>query len=154
MEGKKYWVYCSNHVAHYIDEETLEAPCGTTVYKFKDSSGNLLDLDNKFFSVHQKSLTVCSTCLAKAPGVKRLGTDEESPGNEDRHYRGSVQPKDLINAQAIEGTIGPHEAIIIEYICRWRIKGGIEDLDKVEWWLKELKLIAQGILDRKGDPRV
>jgi len=84
----------------------------------------------------------------EAEAEKEREDREKSPGNEDRHYRGKVQPKDLINAQAIEGTIGPHEAIMIEYLCRWRIKGGVEDLKKVSWWLTELLNVAPEILER------
>lgn len=77
---------------------------------------------------------------------------DAAPGNLDKHYRGTVQPVDLINAQTIEGTIGPHEAIIIEYLCRWRIKGGIEDLHKAAWWLEELVSISQELTERGTKP--
>ena len=83
---------------------------------------------------------------SRTPRIER----QESPGNQDGHYRGKVQPVDLINAQTVAGTIGAHEAIMIEYLCRWRLKGGIEDLEKVGWWLEQLMSIAQEITEKES----
>lgn len=43
---------------------------------------------------------------------------------------------------AIEGLGLPfHEAQVLKYITRWRLKGGVEDLKKARWYLN--RLIAQ-----------
>ena len=69
-----------------------------------------------------------------------------SPGNEDGHYRGGeiqcphckdffeIQPFDFIESQEL----GPHEANIVKYICRWQGKGGVKDLWKIQWYLHKL----------------
>lgn len=69
-----------------------------------------------------------------------------SPGNEDSHYTGSVQPIDLIDSLTLEGLIGAHEAAVIKYVSRWRKKGGLEDLNKAKWWLDRLIALAGSLL--------
>lgn len=63
-------------------------------------------------------------------------TDEVgcSPGNEDGHYFGKIQPIDFIEDQQL----GHHEANVVKYICRWKRKGGMEDLKKAVWFLHRL----------------
>jgi len=64
---------------------------------------------------------------------------DASPGNEDDHYFGLTQPIDFIEDQ----NLGPHEANIVKYICRWQRKGGITDLLKVAWYTMRLLNLAQ-----------
>jgi hypothetical protein len=64
---------------------------------------------------------------------------DNSPGNEDDHYFGKVQPIDFIEDQ----DLGPHEANIVKYICRWQRKGGITDLLKVAWYTMRLIKLVQ-----------
>ena len=65
-------------------------------------------------------------------GLDDLGTN--TPGNEDKHYHGTFQIIDFIEAQ----NIGAHEASIIKYVVRWRSKGGLTDLFKAAWYLMRL----------------
>lgn len=45
------------------------------------------------------------------------------------HYRDmAIQPAEFIHAN--RDRIGWHEGTAIEYLCRWRFKGGIADLEK------------------------
>ena len=62
------------------------------------------------------------------------GPSVTSPGNEDKHYFGSIEPIDFIEDQQL----GYHEGNIIKYISRWRYKGGILDLFKAGWFLMRL----------------
>lgn len=50
------------------------------------------------------------------------------------HYRGEVEPLDLILAQ----NLGFCEGNIIKYVARYKRKNGIEDLKKAEYYLKKL----------------
>lgn len=52
-----------------------------------------------------------------------------------RHYcQGSMEPID-----AIEGMgLGYHEGNVVKYVSRWRLKGGVEDLQKARWYLNRL----------------
>lgn len=67
--------------------------------------------------------------------LKDLGlSGKASPGNEDGHYFGRIEPLDFIEDQAL----GYHEGSIIKYVSRWRYKGGIQDLMKAGWFLLRL----------------
>jgi len=40
---------------------------------------------------------------------------------------------------AIEGMgLGYHEGNVVKYVSRWRLKGGVEDLQKARWYLNRL----------------
>jgi hypothetical protein len=63
--------------------------------------------------------------------VKRLlsALDEQRGGD---HYRSmAIQPVQFIHANGI----GFVEGSVIKYVCRWRRKGGIEDLKKARHFL-------------------
>jgi hypothetical protein len=67
--------------------------------------------------------------------MKNLNISRNSPGNEDNHYGGAVQPIDFIelwNLPFVEGCI-------VKYISRHRKKGKAEDVKKVIWYLGVLK---------------
>ncbi len=68
-----------------------------------------------------------------------------SPGNEDQHYDGEVQPNDLIEAQGLTFA----EGNIIKLICRYRKKGGIVDLGKTVFYL--YRVIAQWLKHHPED---
>jgi hypothetical protein len=54
-----------------------------------------------------------------------------SPGNEDGHYRGTMQPIDFIEANQLSFSCGS----AIKYLARHRRKGKALDLDKAVWFL-------------------
>ena len=58
----------------------------------------------------------------------------ESPGNEDKHYQGDIQPIEFIEAQQFDFL----EGSLIKYISRYPQKGGLEDLLKAQWYLERL----------------
>ena len=62
-----------------------------------------------------------------------------SPNGE--HYRsmGAVQPIDLIESFKL----GYHEGEAIAAIARWRLKGGLKDIEKAIWLLQRLLLVEQ-----------
>ena len=62
------------------------------------------------------------------------GPNTTSPGNEDAHYFGQIEPIDFVEDQQL----GYHEGNIIKYISRWQYKGGVLDLFKAGWFLMRL----------------
>ena len=58
-----------------------------------------------------------------------------------RHYKDfKIQPVQFIHAN----NIGFIEGNIIKYICRWRAKGGIQDLEKVKHYVEMLIELERG----------
>jgi Protein of unknwon function (DUF3310) len=66
-------------------------------------------------------------------------TDTQVGGN---HYKGfSIQPAEFCHKNNI-----PYlEATAIKYLCRWRLKGGIQDLDKAIHFIELLKQFEEGL---------
>ena len=63
------------------------------------------------------------------------------PVNHPRHYiQGEVECIDAIKAALTDlpGYEGYLTGQVIKYIWRWKKKGGAEDLDKANWYLKRL----------------
>jgi hypothetical protein len=51
------------------------------------------------------------------------------------HYKqGKIEVIDFILDQKLDYL----ESNIVKYICRYKLKNGIEDLEKAEWYLKKL----------------
>jgi hypothetical protein len=68
-----------------------------------------------------------------------------APGNERRHYKGEIQPIEFIEDQEL----GPHEANIVKYICRYKDKGGAEDLEKAKWYIERLIYLYKNNIDQE-----
>ncbi len=78
----------------------------------------------------KRSLKIPLNSIVKA-------TDAQVGGN---HYKGFViQPVEFIH----KNNLGYIEGCIVKYICRWREKGGIQDLDKVIHYTEILKEYEQ-----------
>lgn len=62
--------------------------------------------------------------------------------NHPPHYQSKkgMEVIDVIEAftEGLEGVETTDTGNIIKYICRWKKKNGIEDLKKIEWYLKHL----------------
>jgi len=51
------------------------------------------------------------------------------------HYtQGTIEPIDFIEAQGM----GFHEGSAVQYIARYKLKGGVLDLQKAVWYLRRL----------------
>ena len=74
-----------------------------------------------------------------------VSSDRGSPGNEDHHYKGEVQPNDLIEAQGLNFA----EGNIVKLVCRYRDKGGLLDLGKIVFYV--YRLIDQWVKNRPED---
>ena len=78
-----------------------------------------------------------------AAGIARLRGVHDADSAVDQeggiHYRRlNPQPWDVVIAWESAGAIGHAEACAIEYLARWRSKGGIEDLRKARHWIEKL----------------
>lgn len=52
-----------------------------------------------------------------------------------KHYRaGGIQPIEYIDANKL----GYYEGNILKYITRYKMKNGVEDLEKAKWYLERL----------------
>jgi hypothetical protein len=74
--------------------------------------------------------------------------DRGSPGNEDLHYRGEVQPNDLIEAQNLNFA----EGNIVKLVCRYKDKAGLLDLGKIVFYT--YRLMLQWIKKHPDDARL
>jgi hypothetical protein len=52
----------------------------------------------------------------------------------DHYVKMSIQPWDAIKAWEL----GFFDGNAVKYIARWRVKGGVEDLEKAKHYLEEL----------------
>lgn len=56
------------------------------------------------------------------------------------HYKSkAIQPIQFIEANNLDF----HEGNIVKYVTRWRVKNGLEDLEKARWYLDRLIEINQ-----------
>ena len=60
--------------------------------------------------------------------------NSHDPINNPKHYKGEVEPIELIQAQEL----GYCEGNIVKYVVRWKEKGGVEDLEKCHWYIHQL----------------
>jgi hypothetical protein len=74
--------------------------------------------------------------------------DRGSPGNEDGHYSGRIQPQDLIEEQDLNFA----EGNIVKLVCRYRRKGGLIDLGKIVYYI--YRLISQWIANHPEDRKL
>jgi len=71
----------------------------------------------------------------------------KSPGNEDGHYSGEIQPVDYAEAQG--WAPGAYQFSIIKYVTRYQKKAGILDLEKAKWFIEKLIKFEQNRADRE-----
>jgi len=56
------------------------------------------------------------------------------PTNPDYYRRGKIEVADFIDDQNLDWK----QANIVKYVCRFKYKGGLEDLKKARWYLDRL----------------
>ncbi len=90
--------------------------------------------------------TACKQTGFYRPGerCKYCNKDEKPDSvNHPSHYNAGT----LEVIDAIEGlNLGFHAGNVVKYVARYKLKGGVEDLKKAEWYLR--RLIE---LETKGD---
>jgi hypothetical protein len=64
------------------------------------------------------------------------------------HYKKSIEHWDFVHAQGLDYFQGQ----ITKYVCRWRIKGGIEDLEKARHFLDKYIELQQAAIDEQMNP--
>ena len=62
--------------------------------------------------------------------------------NHPKHYqsKSGLEVIDVIDAftEGLEGTEAVCTANVLKYVCRWKQKNGLEDLQKAMWYLNHL----------------
>lgn len=62
--------------------------------------------------------------------------------NHPAHYQSKkgIEVIDVMEAftEGLSGIEAVDTSMVIKYVCRWKQKGGIEDLQKAEWYLNHL----------------
>ena len=67
-----------------------------------------------------------------------MNANEAQVGGE--HYRGTaIQPWDFI----VSNGLGYLEGNVVKYVCRWRKKNGVQDLEKAAHYLAKLIEVAK-----------
>jgi len=62
------------------------------------------------------------------------------PVNRPEHYTRGVELTDYI----LSNSLGWCEGNVVKYVTRWRLKNGIQDLKKAQWYLNRLIREAEG----------
>lgn len=80
------------------------------------------------------AMTFAYRGMGDKTAVDTIGREKAIGGNDGRYEGSDVQPIDLIESMSL----GFHEGNIVKYVCRYKKKGGLEDLRKAEQYLKWL----------------
>ena len=69
-------------------------------------------------------------------------TEKPEMVNHPAHYQSEkgIEVIDVMEVftEGLSGIEAVDTSMVIKYICRWKQKGGIEDLQKAEWYLNHL----------------
>lgn len=72
--------------------------------------------------------------------VEKMNTDKEVINHPSHYTSGKVECIDAI--ESATGDLTGIEAVctanIIKYVWRWKLKNGVEDLEKASWYLNKL----------------
>jgi len=83
--------------------------------------------------------------------VDKVNDQENDQVNHPPHYTaGSVECIEAIAAATVglEGIEAVCTANVIKYLWRWKMKGGVTDLEKAKWYLE--KLIKEKVKESKN----
>ncbi len=73
------------------------------------------------------------------PALEPYPSKDNNPISPQHYQQGNIQVLDFINDQKFTYL----EGNIVKYICRYKAKNGLEDLEKAQYYLNELiKLVA------------
>jgi hypothetical protein len=75
---------------------------------------------------------VCGPCYSEC-------SPSSDPINPAYYLKGKIEVADFIADQKLDY----FEGNVVKYICRWKDKGGVQDLNKIKWYLN--KLIDQAV---------
>lgn len=95
----------------------------------------------------EKSVSLQNTEPASTSPEKTPDPQQDDIINRPAHYTaGKVECIDAIEAATVnlKGIEAVCTANVIKYVWRWKLKGGVEDLRKAEWYLRRLIRVAGG----------
>ena len=78
--------------------------------------------------------------------VEKMNTDKEMVNHPSHYTSGKVECIDAIESATCDltGIEAVCTANIIKYVWRWKLKNGVEDLEKASWYLHKLIEQAKG----------
>lgn len=76
------------------------------------------------------NMTPCDICH----NYKMYKPIEDNINNPTHYMQGKIEVIDFIEDQQL----GFHEANVIKYVCRYKLKNGLEDVKKARWYLDRL----------------
>ena len=72
--------------------------------------------------------------ISDGQNIRNLDDNEIEDSTDPEHYHLEIEPWDFIHANKLSFA----EGNVIKYICRWREKGGVEDLKKAKQYIDML----------------
>ena len=105
----------------------LHIPVGFIIPKWVE---NFNDLQTAVCEFHHELWKDKQKMVLTKEQEQREKASKEQVGGD--HYKGmAIQPDEFIYANHI----GFHEGNVIKYVCRWRSKGGLDDLRKAKHFI-------------------
>jgi len=94
--------------------------------------------DSNMSDGHRNECKVCQNAKRKQRRINKSAFDSQVGGS---HYKNfTIQPAEFILKNNIRGGVSD----IIEYIIRYREKGGLQDLKKVVQWARMIAEVEYG----------
>lgn len=94
---------------------------------------------------------IITTLDKRSDLLKETKEDIKEEVNHPMHYKSDsgMEVIDVIKAftSGLDGCEATHTGNIIKYACRWKKKGGIKDLKKLQWYVTDLIIE----LEKKGE---
>tara|TARA_R100001244_G_C5155642_1_gene130334 strand:- start:403 stop:987 length:585 start_codon:yes stop_codon:yes gene_type:complete len=145
----KYWGYTKRMVAEvmetgqtprraeYLDDGTMVL--GKKVTTTMEKKDNLRKYLYESWGYTEKMVDEIQETGVLDPALQPYNPPEDEPEDNaisPQHYQqGNIPVLDFITDQKFTYL----EGNIVKYICRYKTKNGVEDLEKAEYYLKELK---------------
>lgn len=84
-----------------------------------------------------------------------LITDEPDMVNHPSHYqsKAGIEVIDVMEAftEGLTGIEAVDTSNVIKYICRWKDKNGLQDLNKAKWYLEHLIKHVEKTTEKEND---
>ena len=146
---KRYWGYTHRmidevmktgqtpHSAEYLDDGTMVL--GKRLTTTMDKKDNLRKYLLEVIGYTNKMVDEVQETGLLDPALEPYPPVGNNPVSPDHYQQGRIQVLDFITDQRFTYL----EGNIVKYICRYKTKNGLEDLEKAQYYLNELiKLVA------------
>jgi hypothetical protein len=146
---KRYWGYTHRmidevmktgetpHSAEYLDDGTMVL--GKRLTTTTDKKDNLRKYLLEVIGYTNKMVDEIQETSLLDPALQPYPPKDNNPISPPHYQQGRIQVLDFITDQRFTYL----EGNIVKYICRYKTKNGLEDLEKAQYYLNELiKLVA------------